>query len=286
MVALLALGCGGASRAAEPPATEARGQARTEARGQARTEAIEGGDALFAERGLEGAFVVRRADAADRVIGGERVDARFMPASTFKIPNTLIGLETGVIPDASFTLPWDGQERAIAAWNQDHDLRGAIQESVVWWYQELARRVGHERMRELVTGMRFGNADIGGEDAIDRFWLEGPLAISPREQIDFLSRLTRGELPVSARSVAILREVISSEARGEAVVRWKTGTHQVEDGSGHTWLVGWVEDGGETTAHFALILLAGDNDELASHMSARRPLVMELLEREGLVPPA
>lgn len=278
MVALLALGCGGATRAPEPSAPEARERART--------EALEGGDALFAERGLVGAFVVRRVGGIDRVIGGERVDARFVPASTFKIPNTLIGLETGVIPDASFTLPWDGQERAIAAWNQDHDLRGAIQESVVWWYQELARRVGHERMRELVRGMRFGNADIGDDDAIDRFWLEGPLAISPREQIEFLSRLTRGELPVSARSVAILREVISSEARGEVVVRWKTGTHQIEDGSGHAWLVGWIEDGGETSAHFALILLAGDNDELASHMSARRPLVMELLEREGLVPPA
>jgi beta-lactamase class D len=228
---------------------------------------------------------VRRPGGPDRVIGGERADARFMPASTFKIPNTLIGLETGVIPDASFTLPWDGTERAIASWNQDHDLRGAIQESVVWWYQEIARRVGHARMRELVTAMRFGNGDIGGEDAIDRFWLEGPLAISPREQIDFLARLTGGELPVSARSVAILREVISSEARGEAVVRWKTGTHQLEDGSGHAWLVGWVEQGGEATAHFALILLASTDDELASHMSARRPLVMELLEREGLVPP-
>ncbi|MDQ3031138.1 MAG: penicillin-binding transpeptidase domain-containing protein [Myxococcota bacterium] len=254
----------------------------------ARTEAIEGGAALFAERGLEGAFVVRRADDGSpyRTIGGARIDQRFVPASTFKVPNTLIGLETGVIGDATFALQWDGREREIAAWNRDHDLRSAIRESVVWFYQEVARRVGSARMREHVTALHFGNAEIGGEDVIDRFWLEGPLAISPREQIDFLARLTRGELPISARSVAILRDVIASEAHGDATLRWKTGTHPVREGEpGHAWLVGWVEREGEVTAHFALILLADTDDELGARMGERRDLVIELLARERLIGP-
>lgn len=280
LIGLLAIGCGAARPAAEAPPATSSSEPTTEIA----TEPIEGGDAFFTEGGLEGAFVVRRAapGAPYRSIG--RIDERFIPASTFKVPNTMIGLETGVIPDASFTLPWDGQERAIAAWNRDHDLRSAIAESVVWWYQEVARRVGHERMRELVTSMRFGDADIGGEASIDRFWLEGPLGISPREQVDFLARLTRGELPVSARSVAILRDVMPSEPHRDAVVRWKTGTHPVTEGArGHTWLVGWVEHDGQVRGHFALVLLADDDDELGNLMAARKAIVVELLDRDGLI---
>lgn len=280
IMALSLLGCGGAGSATSSTTTAASSDPPAPA-----TEPIEGAESFFAERGLEGAFVLRRNEpgAPYRAIGD--VDRRDVPASTFKIPNTLIGLETGVIPDASFTLEWDGVERQFPAWNRDHDLRGAINESVVWWYQELARRVGYERMGELVRAMRFGDANIGGEEVIDRFWLDGPLGISPREQVDFLARLTSGELPVSPRSVAILRDVMPSEEHGETTVRFKTGTFWMtgQDVPVHAWLVGWVEQGGEERAHFALILRSDDPDRLSTLMEARRPLLAELLAREGLL---
>lgn len=74
-----------------------------------------------------------------------RCAERFLPASTYKIPNALIGLETGVIPDSNFVIKWDGKPEPFKEWERDHDLKSAIQFSVVWYFQELARRVGREK---------------------------------------------------------------------------------------------------------------------------------------------
>lgn len=269
---LFVVGCGASS----PPGASERERAF-----DSEIDPMPGGDALFAEHGVEGAFVVRKASGGrDLGVGGARVDERFIPASTFKIPNTIIGVETGVIPDASFSLPWDGVERRFSAWNRDHDVSSAIGESAVWWYQEVARRVGLERMRAQVTALRFGNAEIGTE--VDHFWLDGPLAISPREQVDFLGRLTRGELPVSDRSTQVLREVLPSAPHGDATVRSKTGTYWSEGPEpSHAWRVGWVEREGEVVGWFAL-LLTGPQD-IERMWAARDPLTDALLERAGLL---
>jgi len=97
----------------------------------------------------------------------EHCDERLLPASTFKILNSLIGLETGVIPDENYVFKWDGTQYPIPSWNQDHTLKTAIQNSVVWYYQELARRVGKEKMQYYVDAVNYGNKDISGE--IDNF---------------------------------------------------------------------------------------------------------------------
>ncbi len=92
----------------------------------------------------------------------------------------MIGLESGVIPDADYVIKWDGTTYPIAAWNQDHTLRSAIKNSVVWYFQESARRVGHEKMQQYINLVGYGNRDISG--SIDSFWLDGGLRISPDEQ--------------------------------------------------------------------------------------------------------
>ena len=166
---------------------------------------------------------------------------RTSPCSTFKIPNSLIGLETGVVSDASFVLPWDGVRRPREEWNRDHDLRSALSHSVVWYYQELARRVGPDRMQKWVSAFSYGNEDISG--GIDRFWLGSSLRVSPDEQVDFLGRLHAGELPVSPRSVAIVKEILLQDAPGPGIAyRGKTGSCQ-DPGAPqpHGWWVGSVE---------------------------------------------
>lgn len=214
---------------------------------------FEAGEALISERGFRGTFIAREVGGSDLLVAfPELVGEALVPASTFKIPNSLIGLETGVITDERFTLPWDGQERQIAAWNRDHDLSSALDESVVWYYQEVARRIGHERMAEWLRRLDYGNATIGSE--VDTFWLEGPLLITPREQLEFLERMTSGQLDVSQRSVDILRRVMPGRQAGAATLRAKTGTALRVPGS-HAWLVGWVELDNEVTSHFALLLL-------------------------------
>jgi len=122
-----------------------------------------------------------------------------LPASTFKIPNSVIALETGVVGDPDKDIfRWDGVVRSIEAWNRDHTLRSAIAASAVPVYQEIARRIGADRMQKFVDLFGYGNRDIGG--GIDQFWLTGNLRISPVQQIDFVDRLRRGTLPVSKRS--------------------------------------------------------------------------------------
>ena len=111
--------------------------------------------------GLNGAFVLFD-DSTNTYIryNPEQCKKRFSPASTFKIPNSLIGLETGVIRDRHFIIPWDSVQRGVPEWNREHDLQSAITYSVVWCDQELARLVGPERMKSYLEKMGYGNMDI------------------------------------------------------------------------------------------------------------------------------
>lgn len=164
-------------------------------------------------------------------------DQPFTPASTFKICNTLIGLETGVIPDEHYTMAWDSVSRNIY-WDKDHDLASAFQYSVVWYYQELARRVGEEQMHEWLEKAGYGNGDTSG--GIDLFWLTGGLRISPQQQIDFLRRIYDNDLPFSERSLKILKQIMVEREQPEHVLRGKTGWgSQGEQEIG--WFVGYVE---------------------------------------------
>jgi beta-lactamase class D len=207
-----------------------------------------------------------------------RAGVRRSPCSTFKIPNSLIGLETGVIPDASFVLRWDGVRRPREVWNRDHDLRSAMKHSVVWYYQELARRVGPARMQEWVSALHYGNEDTS--DGIDRFWLGSSLRISPDEQVDFLERFHAGRLAAHARSIAIVKDVLVQEPPGPGIVyRGKTGSCQdPEAADPHGWWVGSIEKRGRLYLYAALIEGPG-----ASGMTCR-PMAEKALAALGVLP--
>lgn len=161
----------------------------------------------------------------------------FTPASTFKILNSLIGLETGVIEDEHYEIEWDGVERN-PVWDQNHDLQLAYKNSTVWYYQELARRVGEEAMAEWVDKADYGNEDIGG--GIDLFWLDGNLRISPKQQIDFLRRLHAEDLPFSDLSLQITKKIMVETDTTNYTMRSKTGWGY-QNGKDIGWYVGYVE---------------------------------------------
>lgn len=117
----------------------------------------------------------------------EQTNTPFTPASTFKICNSLIALETGAVKDEHTVSKWDQKERPVPAWNADTDMRNAFKNSTVWFYQELAKRVGEEKMKFWLKKANYGNGDISG--GIDGFWLWGGLRITPAQQIDFLRNL-------------------------------------------------------------------------------------------------
>jgi beta-lactamase class D len=235
-------------------------------------------DLAAAFPGFRATFVLRDV-AGRRTVRHEPALAarRAAPCSTFKIPNSIIGLETGVLADASSVLPWDGKARDVAAWNRDHDLRSAIRDSVVWYYQELARRVGEERMRGWLASLRYGNQDISG--GIDRFWLGSTLRISPDEQVDFLARLHAGELPVTARSVGIVEEILVQSGPPGVVYRGKTGScRDPGAAAAHGWWVGSVERDARLYVFAARI--EGDG----ASGRACRPLAEKALVRLGVLP--
>ncbi len=196
----------------------------------------------FEAFGVEGSSLVYDLNADATVYYNRtRCNERFIPASTFKILNALIALETGAIEDESEVIAWDGVDRGYDSWNQDHNLSTAMEHSVVWFYQELARRIGRESMQHYVDAVGYGNQDISGE--IDSFWLEGGLRISPEEQIGFLRRLYADDLPFSERSMRIVKEIITLEETGEYRLSGKVGWAQrVEPQVG--WFVGYLEQNG------------------------------------------
>jgi beta-lactamase class D len=172
----------------------------------------------------------------------DRAAQRFLPASTFKILNSLISLETGVIPHENTVIKWDGTSYDIPAWNQDHTMRTAIANSVVWYYQELARRVGKERMQTYVDAAGYGNHDISGN--IDSFWLDGALRISADEQVEFLKRFYQNELPFAQRNLDIVKDILVLEKTPVSQLSGKTGT-QLRVKPTINWFVGYVEKGDE-----------------------------------------
>lgn len=182
----------------------------------------------------------------------EQCAKRMSPCSTFKIPNSLIELETGVIPDQHHIIAWDGIKYPVEAWNQDHTLETAIRDSVVWYYRELAAQVGTERMQQYVSAIPYGNEDISGGPT---FWLMSSLEISADEQIEFLRRFCADDLPSSRRSLDIVKEIIILEATDDAVYRGKTGACMTEDGREWGWFVGYIEQ--DDTVHIFALNIEG-----------------------------
>ncbi|MHB8800923.1 MAG: penicillin-binding transpeptidase domain-containing protein [Thermoanaerobaculia bacterium] len=214
-----------------------------------------------------------------------RAAERLLPASTFKVPHTLIALETGVVSDAEFVIPFDASRKRDGFWSpdwsRDQTLRSAFQSSVYWYYQETARRIGPKRMAEYLKRFGYGNESLAG--GVDAFWLEGDLRISADEQVRFLQRMNEGRLGVSGRSLEILRSVMVLDRGPGYTLRGKTGTADVTPTRELAWLVGFVERADETW-YFALNLEGEEVWERWGPGAARRKLVSALLRELGALP--
>ena len=201
---------------------------------------------IFEEFDVNGSIIIY--DASNNKVyehNSTRNSTAFFPASTFKILNTLIALETVVIRDDVTVLTWDGIKRKFAgsevkAWNQDTNLRQAFKNSTVWFYQVLARKIGSERMQEFISKVGYGNQQIGKPENIDKFWLEGPLQITPKQQIEFLQKIHAGKLPFSERNLNLLKDIMIVEQTPNYTLRGKTGW-ATSTNPGIGWFVGYLE---------------------------------------------
>lgn len=142
----------------------------------------------FDENKVDGCFTMLDNATGEIIVYNMKLDTmRFSPASTFKIVNSLIGLETGRIVDEKMVIKWDGVKRWNEAWNKDMDMTEAFKVSCVPYYQEVARRIGKDTMQQWIDSIGYGNKDVSGP--IDSFWLNNKLKISPDEQLGLLKKL-------------------------------------------------------------------------------------------------
>lgn len=210
----------------------------------------------------------------------ERSRRRMTPFSTFKVANSLVALETGAIPGTDHRMRWDSirnpRTAFIPAWYQDHDMRSAMRASVVWYYQEVARRIGPERMAAHLARIGYGNADISG--GIDRFWLDSSLRISAEEQVAFLRRFHAGEA-FSPRTTQAVKDILVLEDSAGYRLSGKTGGGTT-DGHGLGWLVGYVERG-DRVYFFAANVDGRDYDAIAQR---RHEVTRAALRELGVLP--
>ncbi len=212
---------------------------------------VSDGSVKDAFAGHEGAFVIIDCASGDESDFGASSE-KLPPCSTFKIWNSLAGLETGIIysPDEAF-YKWDGVKRSIADWNRDLTFKEAFRVSCVPAFQELARKIGRDRMQEWIDKIGYGDRDISA--GIDVFWLPAKdrktILISPEEQACLISRLVTGRLPVTEKSKNVIREIMLVRKTDRGILYGKTGSGADESGKYNLgWFVGYVESGGKTYA--------------------------------------
>lgn len=200
-----------------------------------------------------------------------------LPASTFKIPHSMIALETGVVESPDSILPWDHQTYSNEDWNQDLKFRDAFRLSCVPCYRNIARKVGPAGEQEWLNKLAYGNRDMSGSD--DMFWLRGGLRISAVEQIDFLRRFDGNQLPISERTADWVRDIMTLDVTDRYVYRGKTGATSPPDQPRELgWFVGWLELG-ERRIFFAT-LLDGHAPEVDFRL-ARRQVTERVLRARG-----
>jgi beta-lactamase class D len=188
---------------------------------------------------------------------GELCNRRFTPASTFKIPLSLMGFDSGFLTDERLpALPYrEGSAVQDPAWKTTVDPTYWIQNSVVWYSQQITSWLGKERLQRYVTRFSYGNQDLTGNpglnDGLTQAWLSSSLRISPLEQAAFLEKLLARQLPVSARAYEMTRRLLYvGELPNGWSVRGKTGTgyQMKDDGTPDLtrqigWFVGWASKG-------------------------------------------
>ena len=167
-------------------------------------------------------------------------DSAFLPASTFKIVNSLVGLQTGKITNDSMVIKWDGVVRPVNEWNQDLNMYQAFRVSAVPYYQEVARRIGKDTMQQYLDTLSYGTKKITTK--IDSFWLDNSLKITPDEELGLVKKLYFNQLPFFEEYQKIVKRAMLFDDNANYKLSYKTGWGQNEKGNHLAWIVGWIEE--------------------------------------------
>lgn len=229
--------------------------------------------ARFAAYGHAGTFLLQRDGRPAQVVHDAALaDTPLRPASTFKVMLSLIALDTGALKSADEIVRWDGTRYPThPEWQRDMTLRQAMQSSSEGYFRILAKRIGRERLAQWVTRVNYGNGRIG--DSAPDVWHDGVLTVTARQQLAFVDRLRRGDLPFSNATIAAVKAAMR-EDDGAARIYAKTGTHLGKDDHGNVWWIGWVE-GPRGNASFALGARLDSADDRAQRIALGKALLKD-----------
>ncbi|MCU4164545.1 penicillin-binding transpeptidase domain-containing protein [Carboxylicivirga caseinilyticus] len=241
-------------------------------------------------KGTKGCFVISKFDNSEHYyFNKDQAQERFSPCSTFKIPNSLIALQTGVASGIDYVIEWDSirnpheawmnEKEPFKYWCQNHTMKSAFKYSVVWYYQEIARKIGEIRMQQAIISLDYGNKDISS--ALDRFWLCGSLEISAIEQTQFLRKLYNEKLvDFSKENIQKVKAIMLYEEGDDYKLFGKTGGGNCSADKVIGWYVGFVETQ-KGPYVFAMNMLADDFKQFDNNR--RIETVKEILKILGYI---
>ena len=210
-------------------------------------------DTLFSD--INGCAVVYDLNADHYTVYNEsEITHRVPPCSTVKIYSALNALEQGIITPANNTLPWDGNNREFAAWNQNQNLSTAMQQSANWYFQSLDQTAGVGQLSEFYQSINYGNTVIGND--AENYWNGSALKISALEQVELLVNLYTNSWGFNDENVAAVKNSMLLSASGDTALYGKTGTGRIDSTNIAGWFVGYVEQAGNT--YFFAIYLYSD----------------------------
>lgn len=233
----------------------------------------------FDAQSLIGCFAIYDVGQGDIVVYNPKRfgDSSYLPASTFKIFNSLVGLETGRLTDTGMVIAWDGQKRR-PEWDQDLTMGQAFRASSVPYYQELARRIGRDTMQFWIDSLGYGSRNISGP--IDSFWLNNKLKIKPDEQLGLLKKLYFKQLPFRASIQEKVKAVMLQEKNANYSLSYKTGWGNTEKNNALGWVMGWIEENNHP--YFFVLNMESANPEYDMR-AVRIELLKNILKQLGFL---
>jgi beta-lactamase class D len=231
----------------------------------------------FDAKNVDGCFtMLNNADGKITVYNMGLDTTRYTPASTFKIVNALVSLQQGVVTDEKMIIKWDGQRRSKPEWNKDLNIVDAFKASAVPFFQETARRIGKDSMQAWIDRLSYGNKRSSG--AVDSFWLNNQLKISPDEQLGLLKKLFFDQLPFRKSVMQSVRDMMLQEDNTAYKLSYKTGWGFDENNHSIGWLVGWIEE--NRHVYFFVTLLKSDKPDY-DMTKARLDITRDILKHYG-----
>jgi len=176
------------------------------------------------------------------------------PGTSFKILNTLIGVQTGKITNENTVLKTNSGDTAKIT------LKEAFDNSSVGYFQQLAQQIGKDTMKHWIDTISYGNKKINGP--VDSFWLNNELKISPDEQLGLMSKIYFEQLPFQKYAQQMMESLMLKEDNTLYKLSYATGTGIDEKNNSFGWVLGWIEENRHVYFFVTLIKAPDKNRDL------------------------